>query len=83
MKDAPELPFFIQVEDYHDFSYIQSAMELLNPKIWVKEIPTLRTEGMSLLSQYVGIVYEGKRPTEKDIEYMLSSPTLKIYPVRP
>jgi hypothetical protein len=83
MKDAPELPFFIQVEDYHDFSYIQSAMELLNPKIRVKEIPTLRTEGMSLLSQYVGIVYEGKRPTEKEIEYMLSSPTLKIYPVRP
>jgi hypothetical protein len=38
---------------------------------------------MSLLSPYVGIVYEGKRPTEKDIEFMLSSPTLKIYPVRP
>jgi hypothetical protein len=75
MNDAPELPFFIQVEDYHDFAYIQSAMELLNPKIWVKEIPTLRTEGMSLLSPYVGIVY--------DLEFMLSSPTLKIYPVRP
>ena len=83
MKKTPELPFFIQVEDYHDFSYVQSVMKLLNPNIKVKEIATLRTEGMSLLSPYVGIVYEGKRPTEKEIEYMLSSPTLKIYPVRP
>ena len=82
MKNAPKLPFFIQVEDYHDFSYIQSVMELLNPKIRVEEIPTLRTEELSLPSPYLGIVYE-KRPTAKELENMLSSPKLKIYQVRP
>jgi hypothetical protein len=82
MKKAPKLPFFIQVEDYHDFSYIQSVMELLNPKIRVEEIPTLRTEELSLPSPYLGIVYE-ERPTAKELENMLSSPKLKIYQVRP
>jgi len=83
MKTPTELPFFIQVEDYHDFSYVQAVLELLVPQIHVREISTPRTEGMSLLTPYVGIVYEGKRPTKKEIEHMLSSPTLEIYPVCP
>lgn len=82
MKKAPALPFFISVDDYHAFSGVQSAMQLINPKIKVEEISTDldRFENNEAVS-YVAIVFEGRKPSDKVVVDMLSNKKTKIHDV--
>lgn len=75
MKKAPALPFFISADDYHAFSGIQSAMQLINPKIKVQEI------SIDLDGYYVAVVFEGRKPSDKVVADMLSNKKTKIHAV--
>lgn len=87
MKKAPALPFFIHVEDYHEFSGVQSAMQLINPKIKVEEISSVgftEEEEETLLNPlhpYIGIVFEGKKVPAKTLKAMLADKKRKIYSI--
>ena len=81
MKKAPALPFFISVADYHEFTNVQSAMSLINPKIKIEEVSTDLERFTNESVSYVGIVYEGRRPSDKVIVDILSNKKTKIYPV--
>lgn len=83
MKKAPALPFFIQVRDYHYFHAVQDTLNLLNPKIKIQEIGAdidekLEEHGIEL-EPYVGIVYEGRCPSNKAITKMLLDEKTKIH----
>lgn len=82
MKKAPALPFFISVDDYHEFSGVQSAMQLINPKIKVEEVSTEREtlrNTLELDGYYVAIVFEGRKPSNTVVADMLSNKKTKIH----
>ena len=73
MAKAPALPFIIRVEDYHYFSPVVEILKLLNPKIKVQELDTYYIEkARYYYAPYLGIVYEGRRPSNKTIKEMLT-----------
>jgi len=59
------LPTLIEVDDYHEFDYLEQYFKKINPKIRVKEVGTN-------YSIYVGLVYlQGKLPKRPVITTML------------
>ena len=84
MKEAPALPFLIRVEDYHEFPGVERAMSLINPEIKVRELAEQALseelkEKLFNLGSYIGIVYEGRMPSEAVIREMLGAKRLKIH----
>lgn len=76
MKKPKEFPFLISVGDYHQFRTVQDILGLVSPGVKVVEIGTmskLTQEIQDLLEDfpspctYPGIVYMGKRPSNKVI----------------
>jgi hypothetical protein len=83
MKKSATLPCIITVDDYHEFNYVQRAMQIINHKIKVdeleSEIITLAFGDDALHGMYYGIVYEGRLPSKKRIIEILRDSA--IYPV--
>ena len=83
MKKAPALPFIIQVGDYHYFHPVEEILKLANPKIKVQEVPhvvydALEDSGIDL-AVYLGIVYEGRCPSNKTIAEILANVKTEIH----
>lgn len=55
------------VDDYHDFELITSAIVSLKAKHL--EIVSISVRG--IYTKYLGIIYEGKRPSNTEIDVML------------
>jgi hypothetical protein len=73
MKLDANLPRFVWVEDYDEFDWVQTHMQLLlNRKIKVENIGFCSKEYM-----YVGIAYIGRRPSKASIRKMLEKHKIK------
>lgn len=70
-KKAPQLPFLVEVRDYHEFHGVEYYMKLINPNIKVKEVGADIIEAAEqkydIGGSYYGVVYEGKCPSKKTI----------------
>jgi hypothetical protein len=79
MKKSATLPCIITVDDYHEFEYVQRAMQIINHKIKVEELDNdildviFGDTGRHGL--YYGIAYEGRLPSKKRmIELLRDTP---------
>jgi hypothetical protein len=82
MKNAPNMPFLIRVEDYHRFDQIQEAMRLINPKARVSEVDIFDGDG-EFEFPYVGVVYEGRKPSKKTLLDICRDPKTRVHDLRP
>tara|TARA_Y100000034_G_C6580430_1_gene251810 strand:- start:81 stop:308 length:228 start_codon:yes stop_codon:yes gene_type:complete len=58
-----QLPIKIEVDDYHEFTYLEKFFKLLNNNIKVKEL------SQSDNGKYIGIVYLEDNTTSNTLEY--------------
>ena len=76
---SPTPPFLIKIQGNPNFEVIQWAMKLANPKAKVKSIDDFSITDPKLLDKlwsydgYIGVVYVGKKPTEKEVIEMLKT----------
>lgn len=70
-KKATQLPFIVEVRDYHEFHGVEYYLQLINPNIKVKEVGSDVMEAAEqkyeLGGSYYGVVYEGRHPSKKTI----------------
>jgi len=77
MKKPKEFPFLISVGDYHQFRIVQETLGLISPGVKVVEVGTMSKITQEIkdlledLPSYLGIVYAGKRPSNKEIRDLL------------
>lgn len=69
------LPKLIFADDYHDFGAFQMMLKGLFGK---KHPKVSEINGLSYNGQYVAIVYEGKKPTKKVLNKILSENKVEI-----
>jgi len=58
-----QLPIKIEVDDYHEFLYLENFFKLLNSDIRVKELEQSGT------GKYIGIVYLKEETVNNALEY--------------
>jgi hypothetical protein len=68
-QKEPSMPFLIEVDDYHEFRFIQACLNLINTRIKVAELD----DYSSMLGAYLGVVYEGRRPSKAAIKKMVDA----------
>lgn len=73
-QKQPSMPFLIEVTDYHQFQFIQGCLNMINNRIKVAELSA------TMLGGYLGVVYEGRRPSKAAIKQMVE--VNEIHPVR-
>lgn len=72
-------PFLIKIEGHPNFEIIEWSMKLIDQKARVKSIDEYSIADPKLLDKlysyngYVGVVYSGKKPTEKEVTEMLKT----------
>jgi len=58
-----QLPIEIEVDDYHEFTYLEKFFKLFNNNIKVKEL------SQSDSGKYIGLVYLNEESTSNALEY--------------
>lgn len=59
----------VEVKDYHEIDSFCDAIK--NEKAKAIEIGALDKDGEDIAFNYLGIIYTGKKPTEKEVEQLL------------
>jgi len=62
-KISIQLPIKIEVDDYHEFSYLEKFFKLLNDNIRIKELEPSDT------GKYIGIIYLKEEIISNALEY--------------